>query len=139
MAQIVLPFLDANVLFTAAYNPAGLAAALIARQARLKIRFRTSGYAIEEALHNLQIKSPASLTQFRVLVAEIEIVKPQLRAGYNPLKLPESDLPIFQAALISGSTHLLTGDQKDFGRWMNRPAQTFGLVIQTIRDFADRL
>lgn len=132
-------FLDANVLFTAAYNPEGLAAALISHQEALKIRVRTSRYAVEEAEHNLSLKLPASLAAFQKLLTFLEAVDVPIQDGFNPLGLPENDVPIFQAAVAVKSSHLLTGDKKAFGRWMNDPDRTGGLVIQTVRDFVDRL
>jgi predicted nucleic acid-binding protein len=51
-------FLDANVLFTAAHNLSGKAAFVIelAKEGHWKVV--TSGYAIEEARRNLEIKFP---------------------------------------------------------------------------------
>ena len=68
MAQVKRVFLDANVLFTAAYNPEGLAAALISRQKKLKIMFQTSSYAVEESLHNLRLKKPEALARLEKLL-----------------------------------------------------------------------
>ena len=49
--------------------------------------------------------------------------------------LAEKDRLIFQAAVAWEATHLLTGDLKDFGDFMNRPEETFGTVVQTVADF----
>ena len=37
--------------------------------------------------------------------------------------------------MASGATHLLTGDLKEFGPFMNRPEETFGILIQTVANF----
>ncbi|MEJ2327607.1 MAG: hypothetical protein P8Y27_17680 [Chromatiaceae bacterium] len=52
-----------------------------------------------------------------------------------PLPLSAKDRPIFEAALAGGATHLLTGDLKNFGPFMNEPGQTKGIVIQTVAEF----
>ena len=56
-----------------------------------------------------------------------------------PLRLAEKDRPIFQAAIACGATHLLTGNLKDFGAFMNQPEKTFGVLVQTVADFLDSL
>jgi hypothetical protein len=45
------------------------------------------------------------------------------------------DRPIFQAAVECSATHLLTGDIKGFGRYMNQAEKTFNICIQTVADF----
>jgi hypothetical protein len=51
------------------------------------------------------------------------------------LDLPDKDQPIWAAAHAARATHLLTGDLKDFGPHMNRPAATGGVVIQTVGEY----
>ena len=53
----------------------------------------------------------------------------------SPAALARKDRPIFQAAVACGATHLLTGDLKDFGPFMNRPGGTLGITVQTVSDF----
>ena len=43
--------------------------------------------------------------------------------------------PIFQTAVACHATHLLTGDLKDFGPFMNRREETFGVLVQTVAEF----
>jgi predicted nucleic acid-binding protein len=109
-----LIFLDANVLFSAAYRPgAGLT-----RLWQLEgVELMTSGYAAGEAALNLtgedQQVRLAKLLE-RVLVT----------TGVSPLppgvKLPEKDQPILQAAIQAQATHLLTGDKQHFGPHFGR-------------------
>jgi predicted nucleic acid-binding protein len=128
-------FLDANVLFTAAYSPKGKAALLLETLGPILL---TSDYAAEEARRNLHLKKPAALAPFEVSLATIEVVTSAV--GENcPIDLPEKDRPIFLTALRAKATHLLTGDRKDFGRHMNRPEHTAGVLIQTVGDFLDAL
>jgi len=59
----------------------------------------------------------------------------QPSTGTVDLELPEKDRPIFLAALAGRSSHLLTGDLRHFGRHMNRPQATAGVVIQTVAEY----
>ena len=51
------------------------------------------------------------------------------------LKLPPKDLAIFATAVSTRATHLLTGDKKHFGRYFNKPSETLGVIVQTVREF----
>ena len=53
----------------------------------------------------------------------------------SPEGLAEKDRPIFQAALACRAGFPLTGDLRDFGRFMNRPETTFGVRVMTVEDF----
>ena len=107
-------FLDANVLFSAAYREgAGLR-----RLWRLpKTVLLTSAYAEEEARRNLE-----TVTQRRALdylTARLEIVAEPGDVGLPPeaAGLRDKDRPILLAALNGRATHLITGDARDFGRY----------------------
>ena len=129
-------FLDANVLFTAAHNPGGKAALVIGLGRRGHWTLATSLYAAEEARRNLAHKFPGALDNLNLLLQNIPLVEhpPGLRF---PPALVEKDRPIFQAAVVCGATHLLTGDLKDFGPFMNQPEETLGIVVQTVADFLE--
>lgn len=131
-------FLDANVLFTAAHNPRGKAALVIDLGKQRRWAIATSAYAAEEARRNIERKFPRSLDRLNELLRGIELTEhhPDLRF---PPRLAEKDRPIFQAAIACGATHLLTGDLKDFGAFMNQPENTFGVVVQTVAEFLDSL
>jgi uncharacterized protein len=105
-------FLDANVLFSAAYREGSA----LARLWQLEdVVLLASPYVLEEARRNL----PAENHRVRLaeLVKDIEVV--DTPAG--PLELPPGvDLPlkdhvILAAAIAAGATHLLTGDRRHFG------------------------
>lgn len=107
-------FLDANVLFSAAYH----ATAGIARLWTLEnVELLTSTYAAEEARVNLSAREQqlrlAELLEGMQIVTGIS----SLPAGVD---LPEKDRPILQAALHARATHLLTGDKQHFGRYFGR-------------------
>jgi predicted nucleic acid-binding protein len=127
-------FLDANVLFTAAHNPSGKAALIIDLGVQGNWEIVSSSYAIEEARRNISIKFPDYLERFETLISAITKV-PSSSGLSCPVPLPEKDRPILEAAIQCQATHLLTGDIKDFGPFMNRPGLTGGVVIQTVSEF----
>ena len=107
-------FLDANVLFSAAYRPhAGLA-----RLWQLeRVELVTSAHAAEEATLNLTGEDQ------RVRLAKL-LEKVRMTTAVAPLppgvKLPGKDQPILQAAIQAQATHLLTGDKQHFGPHFGR-------------------
>lgn len=127
-------FLDANILFTAAHNSNGKAAFIIELGGQGYWELFTSAYAREEARRNLEIKYPDRLKTLFQLLQSMTIVHPGSESRY-PQGLTLKDQPIFQAALACRATHLLTGDIKDFGSFMNKPAATYGVNVQTVADF----
>ena len=127
-------FLDANVLFTAAHNPRGKAALVIDLGKRGRWALATSRYALEEARRNLERKFPQYLDGLTPLLQGIQLIEHRPAIPY-PDSLVEKDRPIFQGAVAWEATHLLTGDLKDFGPFMNQPGETFGIVVQTVADF----
>jgi len=102
-------FLDANVLFSAAYRPD----ASLARLWQLEtVELMTSAYAAEEARLNLtQEDQRARLAKLLEKVRMITDVAP-LPPG---VELSEKDQPILRAALHARATHLLAGDKQHFG------------------------
>lgn len=121
-------FLDANVLFSAAYSADG---PFLELWRRTGIRLLTSDYAIQEVKRNLAGKD--HLKRLDQLIATMEIV-PSCTA-HLPLdalgveNLPEKDRPILAAAIHAAATHLLTGDRKHFDNYFGRKIR--GVLIQT--------
>lgn len=131
-------FLDANVMFTAAHNPDGKASFVIELGTVGIWKIYTSTYALEEAYRNLEVKFPDCQERLRVLTGNIEVITTH-RNHPCPPELNVKDKVIFQAAMECNVTHLLTGDLKDFGRYMNQPEKTSGVIIQTVADFLKKL
>jgi predicted nucleic acid-binding protein len=118
-------FLDANVLFSAAYREG---AGLLELWKIPDVRLLTSGYAAEEARRNLD--SPKQLSRLARLLEAVEIAVEAPGQRLPPaVRLPEKDEPILRAALAAGATHLLTGDLRDFGPFLGRKVGS--LRIQT--------
>lgn len=127
-------FLDANILFTAAYNPDGKAAFLFEAANQKYWVLLSSAYAMGEARRNIKAKCSDRSSRLESLIGKLlEVRQPTLDA--MEVALPAKDKPIYLAALASGATHLLTGDLHDFGPLMNRPRHTGGLIIQTVAEY----
>ena len=131
-------FFDANTLFTTAHNPNGKAALIVDLGAEGYWELYTSAYAIEEARRNLEAKFPAALSEFAKLLTSFQ-TGPESRTHQCLAGLPDKDCPICLAAQGCRATHLLTGDIRDFGTFMNQPSITDGLVIQTVAQFLEAL
>jgi uncharacterized protein len=114
-------FLDANVLFSAAYRPD---AGLLRLWELPDVRLITSAYALEEARRNLS--DVEQLARLDSLAGRMEI---RVEESDEPLPegvaLPAKDRPILGGAIRAGTTHLLTGDVRHFGRYLG---QTVGGV-----------
>jgi predicted nucleic acid-binding protein len=122
-------FLDANVLFSAAYREgAGLLRLWEAREAEVI----TSGYAAEEARRNLE--TPAARARLAKLLQRTNIVAeaPETQLP-DSIRLAEKDRPILQAAIAGGATHLITGDRRDFGAFLGKSVA--GVRVETPADF----
>jgi uncharacterized protein len=131
-------FLDANILFTAAHNPQGKAALIIELKSEGHYLLFTSDAAIEECKRNLAVKYPDSLPRLDCFSEGIEIFTADLSAPF-PKGLPAKDAVIFQAAVAGNATHLLTGDHRHFGPFMNQSDKTYSIVIQTVGEFLEAL
>lgn len=125
-------FLDANVLYSAAYMEfAGLA-----RLWRLEdVHLLSSAYAIEEARRNLTIDRCEAAQRLNRLLDFVSIVDaPQgLKLSEN-IRLDPKDRPVLLAAIHAKAEYLLTGDARHFGHLYGkriegvlvlRPAQYF--------------
>lgn len=112
-------FLDANVLFSAAYSSENRLRSL---WSLTNIQLLTCDYALEEARRNLS--EAGQLRALSQMAAALEIIvvhfDPQLLSAENNLQLPEKDIPIILGAIQGNATHLLTGDVKHFGHLMEQ-------------------
>lgn len=104
-------FLDANVLFSAAYRPD---AGLLRLWDLEDVELITSVYALEEARTNLE--EAQQQERLDALTRSVRLV-PEATGRPLPrgVDLPEDDRPILLAAIEAGATHLLTGDVTHFG------------------------
>lgn len=118
-------FLDANVLFSAAYrSDSGLL-----RLWQLRgIELIKSAYALSEAEFNLpqleQRRRLAKLSQSMRVIPGL----PANTTLSHEVHLPEKDKPILLAAIDAGTTHLLTGDVRDFGESYGRSSASVRIL-----------
>lgn len=110
-------FLDANVLFSAAYAEGSGLTKLWGRKGA---HLLASGYVIEEARRNLD--NADARDRLDSLLKGVEQVgdpaaalDPEMERG-----LPENDRPVLRAAMAAGATHLLSGDRRAFGAWYEK-------------------
>lgn len=107
-------FLDANVLFSAAYRADS---GLLVFWRRLEVELVSSTYATHEARRNLPTRG--QVARLEELLTDVglvpDVVLPEAVA--SSVDLPEKDRPILAGALAAGATHLITGDVRHFGRY----------------------
>ncbi len=111
-------FLDANVLFTAAYNEMGTCRALFRLAAADRCQLVASSFAVDEARRNLAGKAPARLGLLQDLLRQVTLVPepaPLLVERAAAAPLPDKDAPILAAAAAAGCEALVTGDRRHFG------------------------
>jgi predicted nucleic acid-binding protein len=121
-------FLDANVLFSAAYREKS---SLVRLWNRPGAELVTSAYAAEEARRNLT--SPDQRARLESLLSRMRIVAESDLPMPASVKLPDKDHPILKAAIAAEATHLITGDVKDFGRYFG--TRIAGVLVVTPADF----
>jgi uncharacterized protein len=125
-------FLDANVLFFAAYRPhAGVGRLWSLSDTTLV----TSAYAIEEVRRNLSQEGQlARLNSLLEAVASVPAgnVPLEVRGG---IQLPEKDWPILSGAVSAQATHLITGDVRDFGRHFGQ--KLLGILVMPPSQYLD--
>ena len=119
-------FLDANVLFSAAYKTQTPLAKL---WNFTDVELVTSVYAVEEATRNITIAKPDGLSTLQNLLTQTRIVDDpaQLPALPKTIRLKTKDQPILAAAIATRSAYLITGDKTDFGAYYGQTVR--GVLI----------
>ena len=123
-------FLDANVLFSAAYGSPGLKHFWeLAREGRCLLL--ASGYVVAEARRNLS--DPKHLKNLKGLLSEVQIIPDVVFQMPCPIDLPEKDRPVFLAAMAGKADYLITGDRSHFGKYFGRTLR--GIKIRRPKDY----
>lgn len=121
-------FLDANVLFSAAYRARGPLRRLWARRG---VELITSHYAVAEAERHLDDNQRARLSE---LLTSMRVVADAPALSLPPgVGLRAKDSAILAAAVAAGATHLITGDRRDFGPYFGR--HVAGVLILPPREY----
>jgi len=111
-------FLDANILFSAAWKSGADAALLFDLAEAGDAHLTTSRLALEEARRNIVRKRPARRSTLERFVRRVSIGKepfPSHLAAAREHGLPDMDVPILAAAIAQRADLLVTGDRRDFG------------------------
>jgi len=117
-------FLDANVLFSAAYrSDSGLLRLWKLKHATLC----SSRYALEEARINLDEETQR--TRLHKLSEVIHLVEANQTALPRGISLPEKDAPILLGAIEAQATHLLTGDVRHFGLYLGKRIEGVRIML----------
>ncbi len=122
-------FLDANVLFSAAYS----------ENSRIKkiwvlkgVKLISSNYAVEEARRNLRDVDKVERLHSMLEHIEIHTEYDDVLLPQN-IKLREKDRPILAAAIGSNVSYLIAGDVRDFGCFFGKTIK--GVVILPPADY----
>jgi uncharacterized protein len=108
-------FLDANVLFSAAYRAdSGL---LVFWKLR-NVTLCSSRDAIEESKINLE--EEPQRRRLAQLTTTLHIFDARERELPQSITLPEKDAPILFAAIEAHATHLITGGIRHFGPYLGK-------------------
>ena len=124
-------FLDANVLFSAAYrSDTGLLKLWKLRE----VVFCSSRYALEGARIDLnnEVQRPR-LVKLAGKVQLFDAGKHELPEGFS---LPEKDVPILLSAIEAHATHLLTGDLRHFGSYFGK--RVGGILVLPLGEYLRR-
>jgi predicted nucleic acid-binding protein len=122
-------FLDANIIFSAAYRESSGFTRL---WEQADVHLVTSAYALEEAERNITRKRPEASERLQHLAKKIEISAASCFPRENH-GLPPKDQPILAAAIGSRSNVLLTGDIADFGHLIGKTIEN--IRIMTVNMF----
>lgn len=123
-------FLDANVLFSAAYREDAGVAVLWSFE---HVVLCASSYVIAEATRNLA--EPAQTTRLERLIQSLHLVHSVTppEAILEAVELPDKDWPILSGAIAAEATHLITGDRRHFGRYFGK--RVHGILVLPPSDY----
>jgi predicted nucleic acid-binding protein len=116
-------FLDANVLFSAAYRPASPLLAFFRLADLGMCELLGSPLVLDEARRNITRKYPAGSDELERLIAQLTVCQEATVGEVRWARstgLAEKDAPILAAAARAKADILVTGDRTDFGALFER-------------------
>jgi predicted nucleic acid-binding protein len=116
-------FLDANVLFSAAYK---VDARLLPLWKLRHVTLCSSRYALQEARINLAGED--QWTRLAELSGSLQLFEAGPTSPPPGILLPEKDVPILAAAIEARATHLLTGDLRHFRAYLGRMIEGIAIM-----------
>jgi predicted nucleic acid-binding protein len=133
-------FLDANILFSAAWKDASGAALLFELGRAGLCQLTTSHLAVAEARQNITRKRPARESMLNRYAERVELGRePDAThlAEASAHGLPGKDVPILAGAIAHEADLLVTGDRRDFGHlYGQRPG---GVEVIGLADAIERV
>ena len=130
-------FIDASVLFAAAYSPRGSAYQLLRQALEGAINILVSGDVLIEVRRNLEAKAPETLADYELLVERLPLIiiedpTPEAIKRVSHYLNPK-DAIILAAAMAAQPDYFVTWDRKHF---LSDPAiaEKSGLTIITPDD-----
>jgi len=127
-------FLDANVLFSAAYRDTGSVRVFFALAEAGVCDLVSSAYAVEEARRNLLAKHPMRVGDLESLLAGLTVCREPASTSIEwaiAQRLPAKDAPILAAAVEARCHLLVTGDRTHFGALLGRRSRGTVVVLPT--------
>ena len=134
-------FLDANVLFSAAYRETGSVRVFFALADAHACTLVSSAYAVDEARRNILAKHPDRVGDLETLLGRVALCREPTAASLAwaaAHHLPPKDAPILAAAIEARCNLLVTGDRTHFGALFGRelrgtvvllPVDAIGLLV----------
>jgi predicted nucleic acid-binding protein len=119
-------FLDANVLFSAAWAATSVLRRLWTFDPSV-VTLLSSDWAIAEVRRNLPERKHEELNRLLRSVEEVVTPPSSIWRPLDDVSLPEKDERILWAAIGAGATHLLSGDRQHFGPLYGREVE--GVLI----------
>lgn len=110
-------FLDANILFSAAYREDS---GLLSLWQFESVKLLSSAYAIEEARRNLDHPEQRERLDKLLLTIESQLYYPDTIVLPEGITIKEKDKPILLAAIAVKADYLITGDIRDFGQFYGK-------------------
>ncbi len=123
-------FLDANILFSMAYESPG-SNRLWELAKKGSCVLLASGYIIEEAKRNLY--EPHQVKRLEACLSDVQIVLEADPRMECPVDLPSKDRPVLMAAISAKANYLITGDMTHFGRYFGQTIM--GVKVWMLRDY----
>jgi predicted nucleic acid-binding protein len=115
-------FLDANILFSAAYR---VDSGLLVLWKFADVVLHSSRYAVEEARLNLE--EDGQRKRLEDLCRRLKLFDTESRDLPRGITLPEKDVPILLSAVNAEADYLLTGDIRHFGAFFGKKID--GIII----------
>ena len=127
-------FLDANVLFSAAYSPVGNARSLMAAASERGFTMLVTDHVLGEAIRNVTRKAAHALASLEALEGWVHVVpaaSTTTEAAVRALGIVLKDAPVLAAAIDCQADVFVTGDARHFGH-------LYGQSIRGVRVLALR-